>query len=310
MMPCTSHEQEQITSATVDVACPTKSKRRKKPRKKNVLGQADMDPQAKYTTVMIQGVPWTYKESDVLKLLIHLIGRNTVNFFYMPWNPKRNTNSGCAFVNFTSCYAAVRCTTLLNGHTFEGGSKTIKPCMVVAAHVQGLVKNLEYYRYRAVGARDYAHAPMVFKDGARINFQMAVEKLCPKKSKKGRMLTNGEDPTKISEGKDFQANMGKESIYSSFPWEDECQIAAPSFWHSLRKEDDVTEPPSDNEVSTTHTSDDERHGFGNCAQQLMYGYEEQSQQQRHQWQKDFPNESDLWSDPQQVDQIESLLRFL
>lgn len=73
--------------------------------------------------------------------------------------------------------------------------------MVVPAHVQGLVKNLEYYRCRAVGACKNDHPPMVFQEGSRVKFHVAVERLCPKKLKKVRNTGNGEDLTTPSSTK-------------------------------------------------------------------------------------------------------------
>lgn len=178
------------------------SVRCKKPRKKDILSQANPIAGAEDGfTVMIMGLPWTYKECDLLKLLDQVVGTGTFDFFYMPWDIQRNTNSGCAFVNFMSYANAMKCAALLNGQRFEGISKSIKPCMVVPAHVQGLVANLEYYRTRAVGAVKNAHAPMVFKNGARMHFHMAVKKFCPKKSAKGRTQTTSEDKTKTSANK-------------------------------------------------------------------------------------------------------------
>eukprot|EP00746_Dinoflagellata_sp_MGD_P014729 gnl/MRDRNA2_/MRDRNA2_132434_c0_seq1.p1 gnl/MRDRNA2_/MRDRNA2_132434_c0~~gnl/MRDRNA2_/MRDRNA2_132434_c0_seq1.p1 ORF type:complete len:363 (+),score=67.90 gnl/MRDRNA2_/MRDRNA2_132434_c0_seq1:119-1207(+) len=181
-----------------------KATRRKKLRKKDVLSAVDLSSDS-ISTVMIIGLPWTYKERDLLQLLDRFIGTGTYDFFYMPWNVKHDTNCGCVFVNFKSCVDAAKCTAMLNGTIFHDCTKAVKPCMVVPAHVQGLVKNLEYYRSRAVGACKNPHPPMVFQDGVRVNFHVAVEKLCPKKSKHGGAPNGkGEGSAKMAQVKPAQ----------------------------------------------------------------------------------------------------------
>jgi hypothetical protein len=139
---------------------------------------------------MIQGIPWSYKECDVLRILAKLIGPTSFNFFYMPWNFQHNTNNGCAFVNFTTSEHALRCVEVMDGCTFqsEGGKsdgKVLKPCKIVPANLQGFDANLEYYRCRLVGASNHPHAPLIFQDGVCLSFQKAISKFCQNKPMKG-----------------------------------------------------------------------------------------------------------------------------
>jgi RNA recognition motif-containing protein len=226
-----------------------KKSARKKPKKKDLLNEVDPNASLWVSTVMITGLPWTYKECDLLKLLDRLLGPGTFDFLYMPWDMKHDTNSGCAFVNFTSCVNAVRCASMLNGQALEV-SKSIKPCLVVPAHVQGLVKNLEYYRSRAVGAVKNPHAPMVFKEGVRISFHMAVEKLCPKKPKQCKDPMNtfqakGTQRPEISlvegrqssQSKNFRPPPGLEKFKDSESVDDQDNMPYPKLMPILKTEE-------------------------------------------------------------------------
>lgn len=139
---------------------------------------AERQEKKNFTTVMIQSLPWSFTEETMLREIDALCGQASYDFFYMPWNMKRDTSSGYAFVNFTKPADALKCATQLTGHKFESDSKTIKPCIVLPANVQGLKSNLEFYRNRVVCASDNLHAPMVFENGKRIDFREATDRLC------------------------------------------------------------------------------------------------------------------------------------
>jgi hypothetical protein len=161
-----------------------------KSKKKNAFNHSPTvtPTQDARTTVMIQGVPRSYMERDLLHILAGLIGPASFDFFYMPWNFQRNTNNGCAFVNFTSPENAQKCMAVLDGCTFQCDSKIVKPCTVVPANLQGLVANMEYYSTRLVRSSNQVHAPMVFQNGVCLNFQNVIADFCQNNSGKGNAL--------------------------------------------------------------------------------------------------------------------------
>lgn len=122
-----------------------------------------------FTTVMIQSLPWTFQEEDLIREINKVTTPWTFDFFYMPWNTKRDSTCGYAFVNFKTPFYAFQCATGLIGHTFGSSSKTIKACVVVPAHVQGLANNVEYYRDRVVCSPNNPHRPVVFRHGRKLS---------------------------------------------------------------------------------------------------------------------------------------------
>lgn len=137
--------------------------------------------QVSYTTLMIQSLPWTFTEEDLMREINRVTSPWSFDFFYMPWNAKRDSNCGYAFVNFVAPVYALECATRLIGHNFDSKSKTIKSCVVVPAHVQGLMNNVEHYRDRVVCSRNNPHCPFIFKNGRKLSFPEAIDLMCPRK---------------------------------------------------------------------------------------------------------------------------------
>ena len=72
------------------------------------------------TTLMIKNVPRGYSEQMLLHNLRAVVGTDGVDFFFMPWDKKRNGNSGFAFVNFVDPSLAQKCLSGLSGQSFRG----------------------------------------------------------------------------------------------------------------------------------------------------------------------------------------------
>lgn len=126
------------------------------------------------TTLMIQNIPRTYVEEALALEIEQVAGPNKFDFFYMPWDTQRDVNLTYAFVNFMDPLSATHV-----AHAFTGKkwtfAKSTKVSAVAPAYIQGVKNNLEYYRNRAVCAENSEHAPAVFENGVRLNFQKALE---------------------------------------------------------------------------------------------------------------------------------------
>lgn len=140
--------------------------------------------QKQFVTVMIQSLPWTFQEDDLIREINRVTTPWSFDFFYMPWNTKRDSNCGYAFVNFKAPLFALECAKGLIGRTFGSKSKTIKSCVVVPAKVQGLMTNVEHFRDRVVCCPNNPHCPFIIMDGKKLSFQEAVELMCPSQGPK------------------------------------------------------------------------------------------------------------------------------
>jgi hypothetical protein len=96
----------------------------------------------------------------------------------MPWDNRRGSNMGYAFVNFLESEQAKKVSMLLNGQPWRlvSCSKEIK---ILPAHLQGIAVNLAHYFGSTVVEAGQLHSPIVLHKGQRIDFQTAVQMYCP-----------------------------------------------------------------------------------------------------------------------------------
>lgn len=122
--------------------------------------------QEESTTLMIRNVPNRYTQEDLLKELEELGLGGTFDFLYMPKDKASKASVGYAFVNFVAHSWAVRCVTLLQGHTFTQYGKN-KEASVSVAHLQGLEANLAHYDKPAGSSKKtkQPHRPLVLVGG-------------------------------------------------------------------------------------------------------------------------------------------------
>lgn len=135
-------------------------------------------PPEQVTTLMIRNVPRRYTEEALIAELEAYVSREQYNFLYLPWDTRRASNCGYAFIN---CVDAATTTSLcqqLNGRTWRlvQSPKDIK---AVPAHVQGIALNLAHYMGSSVVEEGYAHSPIVIHNGRKIDFQQARDMYCP-----------------------------------------------------------------------------------------------------------------------------------
>jgi hypothetical protein len=105
-------------------------------------------------------------------------GELDFDFFYLPWEVKRNINAGFAFINLPGKGDADRFCEMIRGRTWPS-APSAQPIEATAAHVQGLVPNLVNLRSLAGDEKTCAHQPTVIIAGRRVDFTAALALLAP-----------------------------------------------------------------------------------------------------------------------------------
>jgi hypothetical protein len=85
--------------------------------------------------------------------------QGTYNFFYLPFDLKKNANLGYAFVNFKSQKFADSCTAVFSGVQLAP-LRSAKRCSISPADIQGLPKLTAHFGKAAV--KHGAPGPMFF----------------------------------------------------------------------------------------------------------------------------------------------------
>merc|ERR1719330_44211 len=99
------------------------------------------------TTLMIRNVPNCYTQEDLLSELEDLGFDGKFDFAYLPMDKCSKASVGYAFVNFVTSSLAASFMEGSRGHRFTRRGKN-KEMVVSAAHLQGLVANIEHYETR------------------------------------------------------------------------------------------------------------------------------------------------------------------
>jgi hypothetical protein len=121
------------------------------------------------TTMMLRNLPNEYTRSMLMSALDNYGFFGMYDFIYVPIDKCTHWNVGYAFVNFLEPEAAERCRTELAGQRLPSEDpRPDKVMQVNRAHVQGLEKNVEYYKRSAVMTSRYeSHRPLVIPGGIR-----------------------------------------------------------------------------------------------------------------------------------------------
>lgn len=127
------------------------------------------------TTLMIHSIPRAYTRSALIGDIEEIIGQNTFDFVYLPWNVEKQENMGCAFVDFRSADIARRAAKKFKMHLFPSQSR---PAKVSPAHVQGLKANIQYYIGKGVSSKSNPFGPLVFIDGEALDIHRAAFLFC------------------------------------------------------------------------------------------------------------------------------------
>jgi len=103
------------------------------------------------TTLMIRHIPNVYTRSMMVEELEALGLDGLYDFLYLPIDKSTQWNVGYAFVNFVNPAAASMCVAAMTDYVFRCFEHNSgKVTQVSIAHIQGLVRNLEYYSNTAV----------------------------------------------------------------------------------------------------------------------------------------------------------------
>jgi hypothetical protein len=121
------------------------------------------------TTMMLRNLPNEYTRSMLMSELDKAGFFATYDFIYVPIDKCTHWNVGYAFVNFLSPEIAERCKREFAGRRLPSEDpRPAKVMQVCRAHVQGLEKNVEYYKQSAVmTSRHESHRPLIIPGGTR-----------------------------------------------------------------------------------------------------------------------------------------------
>jgi len=144
---------------------------------KQKYANSDSVENEEVTTLMIRNVPRKYTEDGLICELEDYISQDSYNFLYLPWDHRRSSNVGYAFVNFIDGATALSMMRLVDGRPWRL-TQSGKDIKIVPAHVQGLAKNLAHYMDKVVIEEYHAHSPRITHNGQHISFQQAVELYC------------------------------------------------------------------------------------------------------------------------------------
>merc|ERR1719473_1287523 len=106
--------------------------------KKQDLRELNTEPVDEITTLMIRGIPCSFSQDTLMKLIDSAGLRGKYDFFYLPRAGNNGSNLGYAFINFVDPESADLCTTRFNGIPLDI-SRSSKVCTISPGDIQGLV---------------------------------------------------------------------------------------------------------------------------------------------------------------------------
>lgn len=126
------------------------------------------------TTLMIRNIPHAYTQEE---LLLECPTPASYDFFYLPFNNRLQRNLMYAFINFTTAEAALKFKNHWQGRTLASYLSQ-KSLNIGFADVQGRDENLRQLRKkRLLRTNDKGSQPLVFRNGERIPFEIALAEL-------------------------------------------------------------------------------------------------------------------------------------
>merc|ERR1719238_1068844 len=95
--------------------------------------------------MMLKNIPCRKSQEEVMLHIDHKGLGSRYDFFYLPRDVKFSANLGYAFINFLTPEDASKFQAELKEYRFPGSGSS-KACIVVPAHVQGLMNNLSAFK--------------------------------------------------------------------------------------------------------------------------------------------------------------------
>jgi len=120
-----------------------------KPPKKQDLKELPMEPVDEITTLMIRGIPCSFSQDTLMKLIDNCGLKGKYDFFYLPRAGNNGSNLGYAFVNFVDNPCAEHFMTTFNGVPLDP-SRSMKICTISPGDIQGLANLRKHFRRTAV----------------------------------------------------------------------------------------------------------------------------------------------------------------
>jgi len=97
------------------------------------------------TTMMLKNIPCRKSQEEVMAQIDKKGFGSRYDFFYLPRDVKFRANLGYAFINFVTPEDAAAFQAEMNGYRFVNSGSS-KACVVVPAHVQGMMNNLAAFK--------------------------------------------------------------------------------------------------------------------------------------------------------------------
>mmetsp|Transcript_41817 Transcript_41817/g.77700 ORF Transcript_41817/g.77700 Transcript_41817/m.77700 type:complete len:653 (+) Transcript_41817:54-2012(+) len=97
------------------------------------------------TTMMLKNIPCRKSQEEVMLTIDEEGFGGRYDFFYLPRDVKFRANLGYAFINFVTPEDAAEFQNKMDGYRFPN-SGSAKACIVVPAHVQGALNNLQAFK--------------------------------------------------------------------------------------------------------------------------------------------------------------------
>ncbi|CAE7592499.1 ML2 [Symbiodinium pilosum] len=97
------------------------------------------------TTMMLKNIPCRKSQEEVMLTIDEEGFGGRYDFFYLPRDVKFRANLGYAFINFVTPEDAADFQNKMDGYRFPN-SGSAKACIVVPAHVQGALNNLQAFK--------------------------------------------------------------------------------------------------------------------------------------------------------------------
>lgn len=148
MMPL-EYESAQERPAPVVVKPITKSERLASKKQDLKKFKAEDFPEEEITTLMVRGIPCSFSQENMMKIIDIAGLKGQYNFFYLPRAGNNGSNLGYAFINFVDHVSAEKFTVTFNGCPLDP-SRSTKICTISAGDIQGLANLRKHFRRTAV----------------------------------------------------------------------------------------------------------------------------------------------------------------
>lgn len=128
-------------------------------------------------SVMMRNIPRLCTADDILIEMGECFALEHCCLLHLPWDTKRRSNIGFAFITFSHAEAAEDCFRAMSGRSWTVARGKTKKCRIVPASLQGVAAQLSKYVLTAEESWLFhsPYAPLVFSEGKRIGLSEAIQ---------------------------------------------------------------------------------------------------------------------------------------